>query len=136
MTLRPGEVPGPAIAVFPFLKTREPIRLGSLTFRSTDDVEGLGEKDSARVREIADMLFLQDDLRIRTATYAQLPPLYFTADDPTLRELGHIQAIIAYCYSAPRFTFGDLFFNFEQASLAIFCPELVSKFLVRPDHNV
>jgi len=35
MPLRPGEEPGNAIAVFPFLKTSEPIRLGSLIFRST-----------------------------------------------------------------------------------------------------
>lgn len=101
MTLRPGEVPGPAIAVFPFLKTTKPVHLGSFTFRSTNDVKGLSEEDSACVREIADMLFLQDDLRIRTATYALLPPLNFTRDDPTFRELGHIQAIVAYCYSPP-----------------------------------
>src|SRR5260370_27970057 len=104
MTLRLGELPGPAVAVFPFLKTREHVRLGSFTFRSTDDVKDLSDEDSARVGEIADMLFLKDDLRIQTATYTLLPSLNLSSDDPTFRELLYIQAIVAYCYSAPRFT--------------------------------
>ena len=136
MTLRPGEAPGPAIAVFPFLKTREPVRLGIFNFRSTDDTEGLSEKDSTRVREIAEMLFLQDDLRIRACAYAMLPPLDLDSNEQCLRELQHVQAIVAYCYSAPRQTFGDIFFHFEQASLAVFSPEPVSIFLVRPEHGV
>jgi hypothetical protein len=136
VTLRPGESPGPAIAVFPFLKTREPLRLGSFTFRSTDDTEGLDKEDSARVSEIAEMLFLQDDLRIRAATYARLSPVDFDGGDQCLSELQRVQAIVAYCYSAPRQTFGDLFFHFEQASLAVFSPEPVSIFLVRPEHGV
>ena len=50
--LRPGEVPGRAIAVFPFLKTRDPITLESFTFRSTDDVVvGLDPEDATHVRE-------------------------------------------------------------------------------------
>ncbi len=73
MTLRPGEVPGRAIAVFPFLKTTDPIPLGSFSFRSTDDTSDLEKGDATNVREIADMLFLKDDLRIRSASYAVLP---------------------------------------------------------------
>jgi hypothetical protein len=73
MTLRPGEARGRAIAVFPFLKTSEPVRLGDFTFRSTDDTTDLSREDSDHVREVADMLFLQDDLRIRSAAYAMLP---------------------------------------------------------------
>ena len=82
------------------------------------------------------MLFLQDDLRIRTAAYAMLPALDLDGGEPSLRELEHIQAIVAYCYSAPRQAFGDLFFHFEQASLAVFSPEPVSIFLVRPEYHV
>ena len=136
MTLRPGEAPGPAIAVFPFLKTREAVRLGNFNFRSTDDTEGLSEEDSTRVREIAEMLFLQDDLHIRASSYAMLPPLDLDSNDQCLRELQQVQSIVAYCYSAPRQTFGDIFFHFEQASLAVFSPEPVSIFLVRPEHGV
>ena len=98
--------------------------------------QNLNEEDSAHVREIAEMLFLQDDLRIRSAAYAMLPALDLDNAEPCLRELEHLQAIVAYCYSAPHPTFGDPFFHFEHASLAIFSPEPVSIFLVRPEHHV
>jgi hypothetical protein len=136
MTLRPGEAPGHAIAVFPFLKTTEPIRLGNFTFRSSDDTTDLGAEDSAHLREIADMLFLQDNFRIRSASYALLPALDFSKSEPCLHELEYVQTIVAYCYSAPHPTFGDPFFHFEQTSLAIFSPEPVPIFLVRPEHHV
>lgn len=137
MTLRPGEVPGRAIAVLPFLKTTDPIQLGSFSFRSTDDTSDLEKGDASNVREIADMLFLKDDLRIRSAAYAMLPQLDLDEVDPgVVLELERIQAIIAYCYSAPRHTFGDIFLHFEHASLAIFSPQPVTTFLVRPDHHV
>ena len=136
MTLCPGEVAGRAFAVFPFLKTSEPIHLGSFVFRSTEDTTGLRDDDSAHLKEIADMLFLQDDLRIRSATYAILPTLNLDNEEPSLKELEHIQSIIAFCYSHPRPTLGHPFLAFEHASLAIFSPELVSLFLARPDHHV
>jgi len=136
MSLRPREMPGRAIAVFPFLKTTDSIQLGSFAFRSTDDTSDLSAEDSTHVREIADMLFMKDDLRIRSASYAIAPPVSFEETDGSLPELENIQAVVAYCYSAPRHTFGDILFHFEQASLAIFSPQPVTTFLVRPDHHV
>jgi hypothetical protein len=136
MTLRPGEVPGRAVAVFPFLKTTDAIQLGTLAFRSTDDTSGLEQEDATHVREIADMLFLKDELRVRSASYAMLPRLVLDKTDPGVPELERIQAIVAYCYSAPRHAFGDIFFHAEHASLAIFSPQPVTTFLVRPDHHV
>jgi len=137
MTLRPGETPGRAIAVFPFLKTSEPIRLGSFTFRSTDDVSGLDMDDATHVREISEMLFLQDELRIRSASYALLPVLDLdNRDCAVMKELECLQAMVGYCYSAPHPTLGKPFFYFEQASLALFSPEPVPIFLLRPEHHV
>jgi hypothetical protein len=136
MTLRPGEEPGHGIAVFPFLKTHAPIGLGSFTFRSTDDVAGLGEEDAAHVRQVAEMLFLQDDLRVRSASYAILPAIDLENDESCLQELEHLQAIVAYCYSAPHSTFGTPFFSLEHSSLVVFSPEPVLTFLVRPEHHV
>src|SRR5258708_5705589 len=135
MTLRPGEVPARAIAVFPFLKTTDAIQLGGLSFRSTDDTSDLEKGDATNVREIADMLFLKDNLRIRSASYAILPPLDLDKTDPAVSELERIQAIIAYCYSAPRHTFGDIFFHLEPASPAIFTPQPVPPFLEGPEHR-
>src|SRR2546426_7916345 len=136
MTLRPGEERGHGIAVFPFLKTSEPVRLRNFIFRSTDDTQGLGEDDAAHVREIVEMLFLKDDLRIKSAAYAMLPAVAVDRPVPCLRELEQIQTIVAYAYGSPDPTFDKTFFHFEQASLAIFSPEPVIIFLVRPDHNV
>jgi len=65
-----------------------------------------------------------------------LPRFDLDKTEPGVAELERIQAIVAYCYSAPRHTFGDIFFHFEQASLAIFSPQPVTTFLVRPDHHV
>jgi hypothetical protein len=136
MTLRPGETPGRAVAVFPFLKTTDAIRLGSFTFRSTDDTSDLQNEDAMHVREIADMLFLKDDLRIRSASYAMLPQLVFDNTDTRVPELERIQTIVAYCYSAPRHSFGDIFLHYEHAGLAVFSPQPVTTFLVRPERHV
>jgi hypothetical protein len=46
MTLRPGEMTGRAIAVFPFLKTRDPITLGNFVFNSTDDTNDLNPEEA------------------------------------------------------------------------------------------
>src|SRR5437762_2343534 len=116
MTLRPGEAPGRAIAVFPFLKTTGSIQVGNFVFRSTDDTSELEPEDAEHVREISEMLFQKDHLRILSASYALLPQIEFERADPALLELERIQAIVAYCYSAPRHTFGDIFFHSEHAS--------------------
>jgi len=136
MTLRPGEMPGRGIAVLPFLKTTDQITLGRFTFRSTDDTTGLDTEDAAHVQEIADMLYLQDDLRIRSAAYTMLPAVDLDKQEPAVSELERIQALVAFCYSHPHPTFGIPFLAFEQASLAIFSPEPVSIFMVRPEHHV
>jgi hypothetical protein len=136
--LRPGEVSGHAVAVFPFLKTCDPIALGNFVFRSTKDTAGVDPDDAARVREIGDMLYLQDDLRIESASYALLPSLDLDKEEveSAVTELERIQATVAFCYSHPHQTFGDPFFAFEHSSLAIFSPEPVSIFMVRPDYHV
>ncbi len=134
--LNPGEAPSQGIAVFPFLKTAQTIRFGNFLFRSTDDIEGLEDRDAQHVRELSQMLFLKDDLRIRSAVYAMLPSLDLDRVEPTLTELEHVQAVVAYCYSSPHPTFGDPFLPFENASLAVFSPQSVSEFLVRPEHHV
>ena len=97
---------------------------------------GLGDEDAKHVREVSQMLFLQDDLRIRSAAYAMLPSLDLDKAEPILKELEYVQSVVAYCYSSPHPTFGDPFFHFENASLVVLSPEGVSEFLVRPEHHV
>jgi Apea-like HEPN len=122
--------------VLPFLKTRQPVKIGSLLFRSTDDVTGLDESDASRLREIAGMLYLKDDLLIKTASYATAPAL--DLDRPSqevLQPLADAQSVIAYIYATPHPTLGDPFLPSESASMVILLPAKVSIFAARPAHH-
>ena len=136
MTFISGQTPNHCIAVFPFLKTTGAIQLGNFTFRSTDDTAGLADDEVRRVREVSGMLFLKDDLRIRSASYAILPSLDLDKAEAIVDELEDVQSVVAYGYGSPHPTFGDPFFHFENASLVVFSPQAVSEFLVRPEHHV
>lgn len=126
-----------SFAVFPFLKTSRPVRIGNYVFRSTEDVGDLDIPDAAAIREIAGMLFLKDDLRLLSASYAVLPRIDVDRLDQTqVRDLVDLQAFVAYLYASPHESFGDLFLSSEHASMAILTPGAVSEFVVRPNHHV
>jgi len=128
--------PNYSIAVFPYLDTSDPVSIGKLTFHSTEITDGLTSEQARDVNDIASMLFLKDNFRIKSASYTLIP--YIDMDQPKL-EIGHlknIQAVIAYCYASPRHEFGDIFLSPEHASIAIFSHRQVIKSLVFPDFNV
>ena len=125
-----------SFVVFPFLKTHSSVPIGRLTFRSTDNTDDLSAEQAACVNEIASMLFLQDNLRIRSASYAVVPFIDLGSQPNNVEYLTNIQAAVAYCYASPRHAFGDLFLSSEHASMAIFTPCQVSMCLVRPDFHV
>jgi hypothetical protein len=125
-----------SFAVFPFLKTRDKVSIGGLTFRSTEDTDGLTHEQTECVREISEMLFLQDNLRIKSASYAALPFVDLTHEPIDLQNVRNVQSVVAYCYALPRHEFGDLFLSSEHASMAILTPSKVSIYLVRPDFHV
>lgn len=89
-----------AIAVFPFLKTSAPVAIGPYTFRSTTDVDALPESQAIAVGEIASMLFVQGDLRVKSASYTIVPSLQVHSADPRIAELRRLRDIVAYLYSA------------------------------------
>jgi hypothetical protein len=124
-----------AVAIFPFLKTSAPVRIGSYTFRSTDDVDGLPPNQAKAINEIAQMLFAQNNLRVKSAAYAILPGIEVHSDDRRLGYLAHLRGVLAYFYAAPHEVFGDVFLPPEEISLALFTPARVSVFLTRPDHH-
>ena len=119
-----------SVAVFPFLKTSAPVRLGSHTFRCTTDLEGLPPAQAKAVSEIAAMLFLRDDLRITRASYAIVPPLGSFRPGQVVEDLARLRAVVAYLYSAPHHTFDDVFLSPETVSLAVLSPGPVDVFLV------
>lgn len=124
-----------AIAVFPFLKTSGPVGIGSYVFRSTKDVEGLPLDQGKAVGEIEQMLFAQNDLRVKSASYSIVPALEAHSGDPRLGNLAHLRDVVAYFYGAPDPVFEDVFLPPEEISLVIFTPARVSVFLTRPEHH-
>jgi hypothetical protein len=126
-----------SFAVFPFLKTTDPVSVGGVRFRSTDDVSDLDPVNAEHVRAISKMLFLQDDLRVRSASYALVPfvDMNYPEQAPQLEQLKRIQAVVTYCYSQPMPIHGDIFLPSEHAALAVFSPTQVSTYLVRPEHH-
>ena len=124
-----------SVAFFPFLKTSEPVQIGRYLFRCTTDVRGLPDDQAAAVSEIASMLFLRDDVRISRASYSIVPPLGSYRPAPVAEELARLRAVVAYLYSAPHPTSGDVFLSPETISLAVVSPARVSVYLVRPEHG-
>lgn len=121
-------------AVFPYLKTSNAVSIGQLTFSSTCITNELKHTDY--VNDIARMLFLQDNLRIKSATYAPIPFIDMNHPEPEIEQLKNIQAVVAYCYASPRHEFGDVFLSPEHASMAVFSPGRVFKSLVYPSLHV
>lgn len=125
-----------SFAIFPFLKTRDRVSIGGFTFRSTDDTDGLSTEQAAYISEIASMLFLQDNLRIRSASYTIVPYINMDYPSDSVEDLMNLQAVVAYCYASPRHEFGDIFLSSEHASMAIFTPSQVLLGLVNPEFHV
>jgi hypothetical protein len=124
-----------AVAIFPFLKTSAPVRIGGYCFRSTVDVEGLPSHQAKAVGELSQMLFVQNDLRVKSASYAILPALEVHSGDHRLVELAHLRDVVAYLYAAPHDVFENVFLAPEEISLVLFTPGRVSVFLTRPEHH-
>ncbi len=125
-----------SFAVFPYLKTRNAVSIGQLTFRSTDITDELTSVQADYVNDIASMLFLKDNLRIKSASYALIPFIDINHLEPDIENLKNVQALVTYCYASPRHEFGDMFFSSEHASMAVFSPGRVLKSLVCPDFHV
>jgi hypothetical protein len=128
-------MPDFAVAVFPFLKTSAPVQIGGYLFRSTEDREGLPPSQAKAVGEISQMLFVQDNLLVKSASYAIIPELEVHSADPRLAKLAHLRDVVAYFYAAPHEVFGDVFLAPEEVSLALFSPSSVNVFLTRPTHH-
>jgi hypothetical protein len=95
----------------------------------------LSSEQAAAVSEIAQTLFVQGDLRVKSASYAIVPRIDFNQPDNNLDQLVRLRAVVAYIYALPHDVFENLFLAPEEASLAIFSPDNVSVFLVRPEHH-
>lgn len=127
-----------SVVLLPFLKTSLPVQIGSLLFRSTDDLNGLPDEQANSVVEIADMLFVSDNQRIKKATYSisDRIELEYLSNTKNLDEIGNIETLIAYLYANPRHEFNDLFLTPEHANILILTPNRVRTHLLRNSFNV
>lgn len=119
------------VAIFPYLKTSGRVQLGRYVFRSTTDLEDLPADQRAAVEELCTMLFFRDDLRIDQASYTITPGLGTLRPGPVVLDLGRVRTVLAYLYSSPHPTFGDVFFAPESVSLMVVQPANVTVHLVR-----
>jgi hypothetical protein len=125
-----------SIAIFPYLKTSDPVSIGGIEFRSTDDTSGLPSSVSAFLRQLASMMFLKDDFRVASASYAVLPYVDLDEIGEALDSLQRVQSVIAYCYAAPHPTLGNTFLKAEHATCVVSTPAMVSLLDVQPQHHV
>lgn len=124
-----------SIAVFPYLKTSGPVRIGPYTFRSTEDIEGLSEAEATAVAELTAMLYAQNNLRVRSASYAVTPQVHVRGLFQIPDVLRWLHSLVAYLYGAPNEQFGDSFLGFESATLLVLTPGRVRRFLIEPEQH-
>lgn len=129
------ETPEYSYVIFPYLKTHKSIKIGEFEFKTTDNFDGLDEKQQEEIKVISSMLFLQNDFRIKSATYTIVPSIKIEYPE-TLQGLVKIRDFVAYCYLGPRHEFGDIFFPTENSCMIILSPGHIPYSLVYPDHHV
>ena len=124
-----------SIAVFPYLKTSGPVRLGPYLFRSTDDLERLTEAQATAVTDVTAMLYTQNNARVRSASYAVIPQIHVSGLFQIPEVLKRVHSLVAYLYGTPNDQFGDPFLGYECATLLVLTPARVSRFLIEAEHH-
>ena len=124
-----------SIAVFPYLKTSGPVRLGPYLFRSTDDLERLTEAQATAVTDVTAMLYTQNNARVRSASYAVIPQIHVSGLFQIPEVLKRVHSLVAYLYGTPNDQFGDPFLGYECATLLVLTPDRVSRFLIESEHH-
>ena len=124
-----------SIAFFPYLKTSRAVQIGPYLFRSTDDLEGLSEAESTAVSEITAMLYAQNNLRVRSASYAVISPIHNLGMIQIPEVLKRVHTFVAYLYGTTDEQFGDPFLKFESATFLVLTPGQVTRFMVEPEHH-
>ena len=118
-----------SIVVFPYLKTSGPVRFGPYEFRSTEDLEGLGKAEMTAVTEVTAMLYTQNNMRVRSASYAVIPQIHVSGVFQIPEMLKRMHTLVAYLYGTPNDQFGDPFLGYECATLLVLTPEPSEPFL-------
>lgn len=81
------------------------------------------------------MLYTQNNARICSASYAVIPQIHVAGLFQIPETLKRVHSLVAYLYGAPNDQFGDPFLGFECATLLVFTPGRVSRFLIESEHH-
>jgi hypothetical protein len=111
------------------------VQIGGHLFRSTTDVDSLSPDEAKAVTEIAQMLFVQGDLRVRSASYAIIPLMEIYGQSDGLTQLVHVRAVLSYFYASPHDVFGEILLHPQETSLMLFVPSPFRVFLTLPEHH-
>lgn len=125
-----------SLAFFPYLKTVDEIHYKSLTFRSSNDAEGIPDEIKSHLEVLRKLFFLRDNLQIEAMTYTILPRSSEQIDPEALRHLQEFQTLIIYLYSSPHEVLGNPFFSNEHMSVFTANPKPVSLYLFKETDNV
>ena len=124
-----------SVAVFPYLKTSGPVQFGPYLFRSTDDLGALSKAQVTAVTEVTAMLYTQNNVRVRSASYALIPQIHVSGVFQVHETLKRVHSLVAYLYGTPNDQFGDPFLGYECATLLVLTPSRVSRFLIQSEHH-
>lgn len=118
-------------ALFPYLRTSEPISIGGIIFRSTQDTTDLSPDQAEKLRGALELFYLQDDIHISVCSYAVVP--YVNINHPEefvpFEKLRHV---VAYLYAVPHLPSDGTLLALEHATLFLLSPAKLSEYLVRP----
>ena len=123
------------LVIFPYLKTRDRFIIGGFEFRSTDDIADLPSDESDSIKNIVQMLYIQDDIRIKSATFAIAPITDNLKELPNVEVFEKIGLVIGYLYASPNNQLNNIFLHSINSSILIVKPKNVSRYLVFPEIN-
>src|SRR5207302_8547382 len=104
-------------AFFPYLITRERVKVRGIEFRSNQDIADLPADVQEHLTTLSQMFFLEDGVRIEQmiCAYVELPKDKEEQED-ALRRLHEAQLLVGYLYSDPH-PYGGVCLPFENSTL-------------------
>jgi hypothetical protein len=124
--------PAEYFVVFPYLKTRNRVRLRGIELRSNQDLDDLPQEVQQRLRTLCNLFRLQEGVRINDMVCGYIPS---AKDEDTqksvLLDLQDVFLLINYLYAHPH-PGGGIFLSSEHAALFLFTPAQVPTVLLYP----
>jgi hypothetical protein len=127
----------PIFAIFPYLKTENPVEIRGIRLRSSADISGWSRDIQKRLKTLFGMFLMRENQRIAQMTYT-----CWTGDDDRdatlsfLRQLDEAHTLIAYLYSSPHPSNGRPFLHLEHSSFYMLSPDRMFKSNAELEHGL